>query len=296
MSEREALVRQMIMDAVGEQAVKNGGFVRRDDLLKLDLADGSVMPAIDYSRGIRNPAELTASISVINNPDGPYADRPAAGGLFHYSYEGATGTGGSNTKLREAWRQGVPIIFFQRIAPGHYVPMFPVYVVDDDPIKREFLLALDESVRFISPDAPEDSPQRRYAEQVVRRRLHQAEFRGRVIKAYETRCTICRLRHGELLDAAHITGDREDDGLPVVSNGLSLCKIHHAAFDRQLLGIDADFVIHINRDLLLEVDGPMLKHGLQEMHLSRLTLPALRADQPDRDRLAVRFDRFLEAG
>jgi len=36
----------------------------------------------------------------------------------------------------------------------------------------------------------------------------------------------------ELLDAAHITPDTHPEGEPIVSNGLSLCKLHQAAFDR----------------------------------------------------------------
>ncbi|MFZ5869883.1 MAG: HNH endonuclease [Actinomycetota bacterium] len=127
---------------------------------------------------------------------------------------------------------------------------------------------------------------------MVRQRLHQPEFRGRVIRAYATRCAICSLRHGELLDAAHITADSEAGGLPVVSNGLSLCKIHHSAYDARLLGISPDYTVHIDRDLLVEVDGPMLEHGIQAMHGRRLLLPGRAADWPDRDRLAARFESF----
>ena len=118
-------------------------------------------------------------------------------------------------------------------------------------------------------------------------------FRGLVIRAYQTRCAVCRLHHGELLDAAHITADSDETGYPVVSNGLSLCKIHHAAYDRDLLGIRPDFVIQINSALLVEHDGPMLKHGLQEMHNSPLWLPIRLSEMPDRDRLAARFEAFL---
>jgi predicted restriction endonuclease len=52
----------------------------------------------------------------------------------------------------------------------------------------------------------------------------------------EQKCAVCSLRHGELLDAAHIIGDGKPDGIPIVPNGLSLCKIHHAAYDTNLLG------------------------------------------------------------
>ena len=53
--------------------------------------------------------------------------------------------------------------------------------------------------------------------------------------------------------------------------------------------------VHVNRDLLEEVDGPMPKHGLQEMHGKRLELPATRRDWPNHDRLSMRWTAFLEA-
>lgn len=116
-----------------------------------------------------------------------------------------------------------------------------------------------------------------------------------MLRAYATRCAVCRLAHGELLDAAHIVADGEEGGLPVVPNGLSLCKIHHAAYDRNLMGVTPDLKVQINQRLLDEVDGPMLRHGLQDMHGQPLIVPSRRADQPDRDRLALRFAVFQAA-
>jgi putative restriction endonuclease len=72
-----------------------------------------------------------------------------------------------------------------------------------------------------------------------------------------------------------------------------MCKIHHAAFDRNLLGVSPDHRVQINRDLLEEIDGPMLRHGLQEMHGVTIQLPSRAAERPDRDRLAARFEQFL---
>ena len=113
-----------------------------------------------------------------------------------------------------------------------------------------------------------------------------------MIRAYRATCAICSLKHAALLDAAHIIGDSEDGGDPIVTNGLSLCKIHHAAYDRNLLGISADYTVHLDKKLLDEIDGPMLRHGLQEMHGRTLILPIKRSELPDRDRLSVRFERF----
>lgn len=101
------------------------------------------------------------------------------------------------------------------------------------------------------------------------------------------------MKHPDLLDAAHIIQDRLTEGIADVSNGLSLCKLHHAAYDRLLVGISPDYAVHINADLLQEVNGPMLRYGLQEMHGHALDVPASPRDRPDRDRLAIMFDRFL---
>jgi putative restriction endonuclease len=126
----------------------------------------------------------------------------------------------------------------------------------------------------------------------VNQRVHQPAFRARVMLAYEGTCCVCTLKHPELLDAAHITEDGAQGGDPVVTNGLSLCKIHHAAYDRMLLGITSDYEVRINQRLLDEIDGPMLRLGLQEMHRRPLTLPRSRADRPDQERLDLRFQRF----
>jgi len=116
-----------------------------------------------------------------------------------------------------------------------------------------------------------------------------------VLRAYETQCTVCHFRHAELLDAAHILGDKHERGDAVVTNGMSMCKIHHAAYDSNFLGVTPDYEIRINRSLLEEKDGPMLKHGLQDMHGAQLVVPRRPADRPDRDRLAERFAQFSDA-
>jgi putative restriction endonuclease len=68
--------------------------------------------------------------------------------------------------------------------------------------------------------------------------------------------------------------DADPDGHPEVSNGLSLYKIHHAAFDRGIIGIRPDYVIEVREDVLEEVDRTMLKYGPQALHNSELLLPS----------------------
>lgn len=107
-----------------------------------------------------------------------------------------------------------------------------------------------------------------------------------------TRVLCVSMKHDSLLDAAHIIPDSEEAGEPLVSNGLSLCKLHHAAFDQNILGISPDFITEIRTDILNETDGPMLKYGLQEMHGLRISLPRRQEDKPNREALAERYKLF----
>lgn len=268
------------------------GFVTREQLSTL-LVAGETRRIIDTSRGIWNPRDLAATLSVVSSPDGPYDDHELDGALFRYAYR-AGSTQGDNTKLRRAFELALPIILLRKIRTGVFVPIFPVSVIDDDATARQFLLSLDESVRILAQSP--HTPERSYAERIVRQRLHQAEFRGRVLRAYEIQCAICNLKLGRLLEAAHIIGDARPGGDPVVTNGLSLCTIHHAAYDADLVGVSPDYVIEVNHQLLEQIDGPMLRHGLQEMHRRPLTVPSARSERPDRDRLDARYRQFKEAG
>jgi putative restriction endonuclease len=283
------------MDALAERVARNGGVVTRTELGALDIGQGQTRRLIDGGgAGIWNPHDLAGTLAIVSSPDGPYNDQETEGGLLRYDYR-AGSDAGQNTKLRRAMDLGLPLILLRKIKPGVLVPVFPVYVTYDDQSSRQFLIALDESLRFLVDPLHPSEPERRYAHRVVKQRLHQPEFRARVIQAYARRCAVCDLRHPELLDASHIIEDRDEDGLPVVVNGLSLCKIHHTAYDRDLLGISPDRIVHLNRELLEEIDGPMLRHGLQEMHGREISIPSAQTERPDPARLEVRFQRFLTA-
>jgi putative restriction endonuclease len=72
-----------------------------------------------------------------------------------------------------------------------------------------------------------------------------------------------------------------------------MCKIHHAAFDSHLVGVRPDLVVHIKADLLHEIDGPMLKYGLQAMHGRRLmSVPRANSLKPRQDLLEMAWERF----
>ena len=116
-----------------------------------------------------------------------------------------------------------------------------------------------------------------------------------MLEAYREHCSICRLRHQELLEAAHIVADSDSEGKPLVSNGLALCKVHHAAFDAHILGVRPDYRVEIRLDVLEEIDGPMLKHGLQGFHGTELLVPSRASHKPERQFLEERYARFKKA-
>lgn len=277
------------MAFVADHSEAAGGVVTRAQLESFRY-DGEELKLIDQSRGIRNPRQLAATLTILSQPDGPYDDAETEDGLIRYAYRTGAPDSGDNRKLRRAAELGLPLILLRGIRPGVFVPVFPVYVVNDDPVARCVELAVDESLRFLAA-APPSPDTRAYAERLTRLRLHQPVFRAQVLQAYGA-CTICRLKHSDLLDAAHILSDA-DGGQPVVTNGLAMCKIHHAAYDRGILGIRPDLVVEIRPDVLLEVDGPMLKHGLQDVHGWRLGLPSHAADHPSRTALQERYVNFL---
>lgn len=293
LSKREALIHALATE-FAESAV-----LTSDWLTRVDFGWGP-QRVKDVSKGIWNPASYAGTLTIVSDPAGEYDDGDHGNSLYRYSYEkrpaGQDPAGGSNNKLREAMRLELPIVMLRKVGAARFVPIMPVYVVKEEPEHKRFLLALDESLRFLPDPARLTEDQRRYAERVVKQRVHQPEFRSRVLRAYDLKCTVCQLKKAPLLDAAHITPDKDEQGQPVVTNGLALCKIHHAAYDEKILGISPDYVVHINPKVLIEVDGPMLKYGLQQMDGRRLSLPARSKDRPDPDRLALRFDRFSQAG
>lgn len=257
-------------------------------------------------QGIFKPRSFQLPLSITTSPESPYSDRLGDDGLVYYRYRGDDPSHRDNVGLRQALERRVPLVYFHGIVPGLYLAAFPVLVVHDDPRALTFTVQVEELAlaaagapqeweRWVAADAGAEA-RRAYITRAVCQRLHQRSFRVRVLRAYREHCALCRLRHGELLDAAHIIPDGEPDGEPLVTNGVALCKLHHAAFDHHLIGIRPDYVVQVRGDILEEKDGPMLIHGLQSAHGQRILLPSSAALRPDRDLLARRFERFRAAG
>ncbi len=248
-------------------------------------------------QGIFKPKQIAHyPLSITTTTKGPYQDSfDPSGDMLLYSYRGADPNFHENRKLRDAYRDQIPLIYFFSTIPGIYLAIYPVFIVGDNPTQLTFEVAADDMLQLrYERDDTDDDTRRIYITRQVRQRMHQRSFRDRVLRAYEERCSICELRHTRLLDAAHIIPDKDEGGEPVVSNGLSLCKIHHAAYDSDFIGIRPDYQIVVRPDLLDEKDGPMLKHGIQEINDQQLNVPKRVKERPDPERLRVRFNEFSE--
>lgn len=299
---QDALVRKATFDWLETQCARSGDVLSRELLSQGFEWRGQRVPLVGPS-GIFKPRVLPEMpLTITTAPGGPYADTFGDEHRLLYRYRGTDPYHRDNKGLREAMRRRAPLIYLFGLIPGRYLAVWPVFVVDDDPDQLTFTImadaqdtiadslerAADQEIR----EEPEE-PRRRYITATVQHRLHQRSFRERVLSAYRERCALCQLRHRELLDASHIIPDIEPDSPQEVSNGLALCKIHHAAFDADFLGIrPSDYRIEIRADVLDEEDGPMLRHGLQGMHGERIHLPGSQHHLPSREALEYRYERF----
>ncbi len=258
--------------------------------------EGHQLRLLGSGPGIFKPAALGAALSVMTaaprpGEPPPYDDQWIDEARLSYAYQGTDPELWTNRAMRLAWEHQLPIVYLYGVSRGHYLAEFPVYISADRPsdLRVDLVVCAEPG----SPNVAVELDGRRYTTRPTRLRIHQHGFRVRVLEAYERRCAMCSLRHAELLDAAHIVPDGEPTGLAITANGLALCKIHHAAYDGLFVGVRPDLTIEVNRDLLDEEDGPMLRHGIQELHQQRLRfVPRKTVDKPDQDRLEWRYERF----
>jgi putative restriction endonuclease len=273
------------------------GALRSSDINTFSF-EGRTIPLV-VQPGIWKPAFLMSALTLrttFTAPDKapPYVDRIGDDGLLRYAYQGEDPAASDNRAAYQAMVDQAPLAYFVGVAKGIYTPIYPVWIVAAHPASLQFAVAVDRAQLQLAQNAITTAA-REYALSLTKQRLHQRVFRTQVLHAYADRCAMCHLRHVELLDAAHILPDGHPQGDPVVPNGLSLCKIHHAAFDANILGVRPDLIIEVRRDILEEQDGPMLLHGLQGLSGGSLTVPRQRLSRPDPIRLETRYDAFRSA-
>lgn len=257
---------------------------------------GRRIPFLNRAYGIhragaqRGPAALS-----INSSFRPqrYQDEETPDGVL-YAYQDGPIDNHFNLSLRQAHAMQVPLVYLIGTRVGWYRPEYPAWIAEDHPASRRVLVTFGKMRGPYDEREPvliTDEIERRYVVRQVRQRIHQTQFRGAVVPAYLGRCAICRLQEVRLLDAAHIVADADERGVPRVANGLSLCTIHHRAYDQDLIGVSPDRRVHVARQLLEDDDGPMLEL-LKGAHGACIDVPAHRSLQPDPSLLTIRFAHF----
>jgi putative restriction endonuclease len=296
----DMMIRMKAFDWLAGQ-VDIHGDVLPQTLLRVGFEfEGQRVPLIS-PQGIFKPRIMDLPLSITTSFTSPYEDAFGAGGFLHYRYRGTDPNHRDNVGLRRVFEKKLPLVYLYAVARGQYLAAWPVYVIGDDVAALTFKIVVDDVASITARAEPafqanEGAEARQaYITATIRQRLHQRTFRERVLDAYQSQCAFCRLRHRELLDAAHIVPDYLPEGRPTVNNGLALCKLHHAAYDSFMIGVSPDYVLRVRGDILEEEDGPILLHGLQGLHDKKLILPSMRADWPSPGLLDWRYERFLQA-
>jgi putative restriction endonuclease len=291
-------IRLVAFEWLEKQTLLYGDVLSRDLLEQGFFFNGERITLLG-AKGIWKPRSMDYPLSITTISNGPYSDSFTSEGFLKYKYRGQDPNQLDNRGLRDLISLKKPLIYFHSIIKGKYLASWPVYIINDNKHDLVFTVAVDDK-KLVSKEndqVNEDETyyRRSYLTSTIQIRLHQHSFRERVLLAYQNHCALCNLKHAELLDAAHIIADKEDIGDPIIQNGLALCKIHHAAFDNNFIGVNPDYVIKIRPDLLNETDGPMLRFGIQSLNNAKLILPLNKYHWPDKERLEKRFSDFLRA-
>lgn len=307
-AELDQRVRLAAFDRLRElAAATTDGVLSRSELLAPVEVDGERIPLLSPAgEGIWKPRQLAEPLSVLSSAD-PSAGVPRYGdqvveGRQRYDYR----TGGAdrwyNRVLAGLAQSGTDLVYLVKLRPGEYTAAWPVRVVRNEPAGGFVLIDDSRPETVTSPEVATlgdrllaAEARARYATAPRAVRLHQQAFRREVLRAYERSCAMCDLRRAELVEAAHIIPDSDPRSRPVVSNGLALCAMHHAAFDRHLVGVDPRCRVEVRRDVLDDTDGPMLRHGLQGLAGRTLHLPRQPRDRPEPEFLEARYERFRHA-
>lgn len=297
-------VRIAAFNWLSEQVNSHGDVLTRDTLLQGFNFQEQRVPLL-APNGIFKPRILQLPLSITTTVNSHYDDNYLEkDGFIHYRYRGEDPNHYDNVGLRRVFELNLPLVYLHAIQPSKYLAIYPVYVVGDDPKNLTFYVSVDDplpafaySESMVSRQVSEVSDARHaYITSTVKIRLQQRSFREKVLDAYRSQCAFCHLKHRELLDAAHIIPDNMPESTSKIENGLSLCKLHHSAYDAFIIGVTPDYVLQVRQDILEEEDGPVLQHALKGLHNSRLMLPSSKSYYPSRDALAWRYSRFARSG
>lgn len=215
-------------------------------------------------------------------------------GMWIYDMRDRDPAHSQNQWLKTAWSEGLPLIYLRGLAPAVYLPQFPVYVTDWDASEGQVRVALGLECATRQDLVESEllgSALPRYTYRRMQDRVLMACFRVDVLKAYQDTCACSGLAQPQLVDAVPIVQGLSGDTLNV-TEGLCMSRLHHAAFDANLLGIDPDGRIHVSEQLDTREAGDPFSRHLMSLAGRRIAVPRTPESHPNRDLLAVRFEQF----
>lgn len=121
----------------------------------------------------------------------------------------------------------------------------------------------DKQIELKSEIIEKISGQRKNVVLTVTKKLRDLSFQKRVLTAYSYKCAFCDLQL-KLVDAAHILPVTHEDSTDKTSNGITLCTLHHRAYDIALITFTERYEIISNKTQLRKLkeighDGGMGK-------------------------------------
>ena len=114
-------------------------------------------------------------------------------------------------------------------------------------------------------------------------------FRKKVYEAYNNKCAMCGIQL-ELIEAAHIVPHSHEIGTDDITNGISLCALHHTAYDKSLIYFEKDFLLKINKNKMkylekMGLDGGYRKFG--ELGFDKVQLPLNHIHKPNTNNIPI---------
>ena len=279
---------QVFGDNIPWSAISQGFTVHGEKILLSSRAEGIFKPA-QMQRGVISIKTTVPREGRINM----YADSTESDGTFAYALKGNDPNEPRNLGLRACLENRWPVIYFYAVAESVYKAIYPCFIegIDTDAMMCRVSVAADLS----SPNLQDSEAwriERRYVLRTTKARLHQAEFRDQVLTAYGERCAMTALPVPELLEAVHIVPDNHELGVASIENGICLSRVHHRAFDANLIGVTPDYTVHVSKRLMALQDGVILESGLKALHGQELHLPRKKKNWPRKELLALRFEQF----
>jgi putative restriction endonuclease len=124
-------------------------------------------------QGIFKPRLMEYPLTITTAPMSKYEDAFGQDEYLNYKYRGDNIYHRDNVGLRECMNRGIPLIYFLGLAPGKYLPVWPVYIIGDDPTNLSFAVAADDLGSIIKQEGrvQEADEKRLYLTTMVKVRL-----------------------------------------------------------------------------------------------------------------------------